>query len=87
MAATAAQLTQQPTQGRNTLTAANRADLTHLLPTDRARTLLNSISSRPGSMWLDAVLYAPSLCLDDQSFKSTGRVCMGVRTFSSFSTC
>jgi hypothetical protein len=38
-------------------------------------------------MWLDAVPYAPSRCLDDQSFQDAGRVHMRVRTFSSFGTC
>jgi hypothetical protein len=38
-------------------------------------------------MWLDAVPYAPSLRLDDQSFQDAGRVRMGVRTISSFGTC
>jgi hypothetical protein len=46
--------------------------------------LLHSISTRPGSMWLDAVPYAPSLRLSDQAFQDTARVLMGVRTFSSF---
>jgi hypothetical protein len=82
-----AQLTRLPTQVRNALTAANRADLNHLWPSDMARALLNSISSRPGSMWLDAVPYAPSLRLEDQSFQDAGRVRMGVRTFSSFGAC
>jgi hypothetical protein len=86
-AATAAQLARLPIQVHNALTAANRAELIHLWPTDRAQALLNSISSRPGSMWLDAVPYAPSLRLDDQSFQDASRVRMGVRTFSSFGTC
>jgi hypothetical protein len=38
-------------------------------------------------MWLDAVPYAPSLRLDDQSFQEAGRVRTGVRAFSSFGTC
>jgi hypothetical protein len=86
-ATTAAKLTRLPTQVRNALTAANRAELTRLWPTNRARALLNGISSWPGSMLLDAVLYAPSLRMDDQSFLDAGRVRMGVRTFSSFGTC
>jgi hypothetical protein len=58
-AATAAQLARLPTQVHNTLTAANRAELTRLWPTDRAWALLNVTSSRPGSMWLHAVPFAP----------------------------
>jgi hypothetical protein len=60
-AATGAQLTRLPTQVRNAHTAANRAELMHLWHTDRSRALLNSICSRPGRMWLDAVPYTPSL--------------------------
>jgi hypothetical protein len=69
-ATTAALLTRLPTHVHYALTAANSAELTRLWPTDRARTHFNSISSRPGSMWLDAVPYAPSLRLDDQSFQT-----------------
>jgi hypothetical protein len=86
-AATAAQLTSFPTQVRNAFTATNRAELTRLWPNDRAQALRNSICSRPDSMWHDAVPYAPSLRLDDQSFEDVGRVRMGVRTFSSFGSC
>jgi hypothetical protein len=83
----AAQLTRLPIQDCNALTAANRAKLTPLWLTDRAQALLKSIYSWTGSMWLDAVPYAPSLRLDDESFQDTGRDRMGVRTFSSFGTC
>jgi hypothetical protein len=84
---TATKLTRLPTQARDAHTAANRAELTSLWPTDRARALLDSISRRPGSMWLDAVPFAPSVSLDDQSFQDSGRVRMGARMFSSFSSC
>jgi hypothetical protein len=64
-AATAAQLTWLPTQVRNALTAANRAELTRLWPAHRARALLHSIFSHPGSMLVDGEPYTPSLRLDD----------------------
>jgi hypothetical protein len=35
-------------------------------------------------MWLDAVLYAPPLCLDEQAFQDAARVRMGVCIFSSY---
>jgi hypothetical protein len=70
-------------QVRKALTAAIGAELMHVWPTGRASALLNNISSRPGSMWLDAVPYAPALRLDVQSYQDEGRVRMGVRTFFS----
>jgi hypothetical protein len=38
-------------------------------------------------MWLDAVPYATSLCLDNQSFQDDGRARMGVGSISSFGPC
>jgi hypothetical protein len=43
--------------------------------------------SWPGSMWLDAMPYAPFLRLDDKSIQNSGSICMGVRTCFSFVTC
>jgi hypothetical protein len=58
-AATAWQLTRLPTKVLDVLTVASRAELTRPWPTDRARSLLDSIFSRPGSMWRDAVPCPP----------------------------
>jgi hypothetical protein len=80
----ASQLALLPASVHRELHAASRAELTRFWPTDRARALLHSISTRPGSMWLDVVPYAPFLRLDDQAFQDAARVHMGVRTFSSF---
>jgi hypothetical protein len=52
----AAQLAQLPTLVRSALSATGHAELVRLLPTNRARALLHSITTLPGSMWL-----APSL--------------------------
>jgi hypothetical protein len=86
-AATAAQLTRMPTEVRNALTAANRAEPGRVWPSDRARALLNNIFSRSGSMWLDAVPYVSSLRLVDQSFQDAGRLRAVVCMFSFFGTC
>jgi hypothetical protein len=66
----AAQLLQLPTLVRRGLNTASHEELTRLWPTDQV--LLHSISSRPGSMWPDAVPFPPSLCLDDMSFQDPG---------------
>jgi hypothetical protein len=58
---TTAQLTRLPTQVLRVLDAASRAELMDLWPTDCARALLHRISTRPDSLWLDAIPYAPSL--------------------------
>jgi hypothetical protein len=73
-----------PTLIRCALHTASQAELLRLYPIDRAQALQSSILDQPGSMWLDAVPYAPSLRLSDQAFQAAARVRMGIRTFSSF---
>jgi hypothetical protein len=80
----AAQLAQLLALERRALHKADHAELVRRILADRSRDFLRSISTRPGSVWLDAIPYPPSIRLGDQAFQDAASVPMGVRTIYSF---
>jgi hypothetical protein len=65
--------------------AADKELLFAIEPGDHNRALLHSLSSYPGSTWLDTLPVAPCLRLDDQAFQDDAGMRLGVRDFTSVS--